>query len=161
MQDLVEVLQGIPNHLLYYYLSIFEMKMEFKWQALYDRKRHCSTLIWPQRTPEGKKILLHIFLTPQLYPRRYTSRYSTSENVVQVTYFTEKRKQCLSTLIWRLRIKRRFRNLIAHLKDLPYQTLWCHFSSPEYVDRASVTTTSPKRQFDLNWPRVKYENSKS
>ena len=22
--------------------------MEFKWQALYDRKRHCSGLIWPQ-----------------------------------------------------------------------------------------------------------------
>ena len=89
--------------------------MEFKWQALYDRKCHCcSTLIWPQEAKWKFRILPEYVQDMTNHILEY--QLSTPENVdvVQVTNFTKKKKRRFSTLIWSLRIKWKFRNLIAH-----------------------------------------------
>ena len=67
--------------------------------------------------------------------------------------FTEKRKSRFLTLIWPLGIKWKFRNLIAHLQDIPNDTLEYNLSTLWNVDRVSVTTTLPNRHFlALIWP---------
>ena len=68
--------------------SIICLLLEFKWQSLYDRKRHFSTLIWPQEVKLKFQIpSAHIQDMP-IYICEY--QLSTSENVhvVQVTNFT-------------------------------------------------------------------------
>ena len=86
-----------------------------------------NVIVRPSYDPKGPHRAKKSYCTSSWHPNYILEDtrldFYTSENVVQVTYFTEKRKQCLSTLIWWLWIKRRFRNLIAHLKDLPYHTL--------------------------------------
>ena len=70
--------------------------MEFKWQALYDRKCHCSNLMWPQGAKQNVRIYtahLQNMLNPIL-----EYELSTPENVdvVQVMNFPEKKKTSFS-----------------------------------------------------------------
>ena len=67
--------------------------MEFKWQALYDRKYHFSTLIWPQVVKWKFRILTAHLLDMPNHILEY--QLSTSENVdvVQVTNFKEKKEK--------------------------------------------------------------------
>ena len=107
------------------------MYMEFKWQALYGRKRHLSTLMakWKFRilTVHLQDMSNHI-LEYQL---------STPENVdeVQLTNFTEKEKRRFLTIIWPLGIKIKFRNFITHLQDIPNHILEYHFIILSNVDK--------------------------
>ena len=66
--------------------------MEFKWQALYDRKCHCSTLIWPQGAKWKFRILTEHVQDMTNHILEY--QLSTPENVdvVQVTNFTPKKR---------------------------------------------------------------------
>ena len=53
-----------------------------------------------------------------------------------------KRETILLTLIWPLGIKWKFRNVIAHLQDLPYELLKYHLSTLWNADSVLVTTPS-------------------
>ena len=131
--------------------------MEFKWQALYDRKRHCSTLIWPQGAKWKFRILTAHLQDMPNHILEY--QLSTPENVdvVQETNFAKKKekkkKRRFSTLVWPLGIKWKFRNIIAHLQDIPNHIPEYHLSILWNVDIVPVITTSPKTSFlALNWP---------
>ena len=92
--------------------------MEFKWQALYDRKRYFR----PSYDPWGQNKNAHL---QDMHNHNLEYQLSTPENldVVQVINFAEKWKRRFSTLIWPLGIIWKFKNLIAHLKDMPNQIL--------------------------------------
>ena len=73
--------------------------MEFKLQALYNRKRHYSIIIRPQGVILKFRILTAHLL--DMFNHILEYQLSTSENVdvVQVTNFTEKNKSVFSTLV--------------------------------------------------------------
>ena len=74
----------------------------------------------PRGHNENSESLLHFCKI--IYMSNLILEYllSTPENVdvVQMTNFTEKMKRRFSTLIWSLRAKWKFRNLIAHLQHI-------------------------------------------
>ena len=105
---------------------VYSLKyMEFKWQDLYDRKRHCLILIWPKGAKWKFQILTAHLQDMPSHILEY--QLSTPENVdvVQVTNFTEKMKR-FRTIIWPLGIKWKFGNLIALLQDIPNHILDYH-----------------------------------
>ena len=127
---------------------VYSLKyMEFKWQDLYDRKRHCLILIWPKGAKWKFQILTAHMQDMSIHILEY--ELSTPENVdvVKLTNITEKTKRRISTLIWPLRIKWKFRNLIAHLQYIPNHILEYQLSILWIEDRVPVTTTSPKTSF--------------
>ena len=80
----------------------------------------------------------------------------------QVTNFTEKKETSFSTLIWYIKIKWKFRNLIAHLQDKPNHIQEYHLSILWNVDRVPMTRTSPEMSFfGPYWPlgqKWKFQN---
>ena len=101
--------------------------MEFKWQALYCMTE--NVIVRPSYEPRGQNEILTAHL--QDMPNHILEyQLSTPENVdvIQVTNFAKqkKKKSRFSTLIWPLGIKWKFRNLIAHLQDIPNHILEYH-----------------------------------
>ena len=60
IQNLIAHLQvKIYPFISYSFICLLvETEMEFNWHAFYDRKRHCSTLIWPQGAKCKFRILI-------------------------------------------------------------------------------------------------------
>ena len=127
------------------------MYLKFKWNSS-DKPYTTelvifSTLIWPQEIKWNFWILTAHLQDMPNHILEY--QLSTFENVdeVQVTNFTEKKKNRFSTLIWPLVIKWKLRNLIAHLQDMANHLLEYHRYSSSNVDEVLVTRLPLKMSF--------------
>ena len=121
IRNIIADLQDIPNLIKEYHLSTI-LKVES------SRKRHCSTLIWPQGAKW--KFWIHTAHLQDVPNHILEHQFSVPENVdvVQVTKFTEKSKCHVLTLIWLLGIKWKLWNLIGNLKDILNHILEYHLS---------------------------------
>ena len=118
--------------------------MEFNWQALYNRIRHCLTLTWPQGV-KWKLRCLTVHLQ-DMSNHILEFQLCTPENVdvVQVTNLkcsSDRKKICrFSTLIWPFGIKRKFLNIISYLQDASNHILDYHLSECRQSSGGSIFT---------------------